>query len=146
MKTWLGGLGLLVLLGACATEKKEVPPSPMEVTEQGFVLEQAPMKPYAEPLPDKQDVFVTWHYTDGSTKRVLAYRGWDFNKDGRVDMLEVMALDGTSEAMAFDFNGDGKIDMLKKREKNEFDISQAVNMPQAPKPAVQEHTPTMIAH
>lgn len=113
--------------------------NPLPVHELGFELEEGGIENYAEPLPNKQNIHVTWHYSDGTSKRVLAYRGWDFNKDGRIDMLEVLALDGTPEAIAFDFDGDGVIDMLKKREKNEFDISHAVNMPSAPETTFLAH-------
>lgn len=131
---------LTAALGGCAvTQTEEAPKVPLEPTKMGFELDQGALEANAEPLPDKQNIHAIWHYTDGKSQRVLAYRGWDFNKDGRIDMLEVLALDGTPEAMAFDFDGDGTIDMLKKREKNEFDISQAVNMPDAPPASVVAH-------
>jgi hypothetical protein len=130
---------MAVALFSCVTQQQEAADEPISPTSIGFEVSESPLESHADPLPDKQDIYTTWHYSDATSKRVLSYRGWDFNKDGRIDMLEVLALDGTPEAMAFDFDGDGKIDMLKKRKKNEFDISQAVNMPAAPAAEILAH-------
>ena len=46
--------------------------------------------------------------------------GWDFDSDGRFDMLEIYDRENDRKSHAFDFDGDGQIDLVKKVSNNSF--------------------------
>ena len=52
--------------------------------------------------------------SDGSTVSKEGFRGWDIDHDGKFDVLEVLAADGTTTSWVYDFNGDGKIDAMQQ--------------------------------
>jgi hypothetical protein len=70
-----------------------------------------------KPLPDYTPVLVDWHYSNDAVKPKVGFKGWDFNQDGRFDMLQVMREDGTVDYAVFDFDSDGEIDMNSKFER-----------------------------
>lgn len=67
------------------------------------------------PLPTYTPIMVDWHYKNGAIKSNIGFKGWDFNKDGRLDMVEVVGNDGSIEKYVFDFDFDGEIDMEELR-------------------------------
>ena len=78
-----------------------------------YVLRPGDTIPAPKPLPSRTDIMVEWHYDDQSETSNLGFRGWDFDRDGQFDMVEVFSADGAVQTRIFDFNGDGVIDDVK---------------------------------
>lgn len=78
------------------------------------VLKEAQPVEYQRPLPTRMPVMVNWRFSDGSTRIVEGFRGWDMNHDGRFDMLEVLDGTGTTTSWIYDFNGDSVIDAVEE--------------------------------
>lgn len=78
-----------------------------------YVLRPGDTVPAPRPLPNRTDILVEWHYDDNSETSNLGFRGWDFDRDGQFDMVEVFGADGAVQTRIFDFNGDGIIDDVK---------------------------------
>ena len=66
-----------------------------------------------KPYPDMIPIYVDWHMSDGNVKSHLGFRGWDFNHQGSISMLEVLSEEGTVVSTVFDFNTDGTIDLTR---------------------------------
>ncbi len=79
-----------------------------------YTISVGPTQGYQDPLPNYVPIFVDWHLAGGGLKQTLAYRGWDFDKDGRLDMVEVLNKDQTKAAFVFDFDRDGHVDMIRR--------------------------------
>lgn len=67
------------------------------------------------PLPDMVPATVTVHFSDGTSKQYVGGRGWDINKDGQMDMIEVLDEAGQDRAYVFDFDADGRPDFVRVR-------------------------------
>ncbi len=132
-----------LLLTACTTAEKSSENAAKNATElDAETLEQKPkslapsfytLKEGAKikniaPLPNKTEIIVNWTYSDGGKKTQEGFRGWDFDHDGRFDMLEVLDQKGKPSVWAYDFDGDGLIDTVQKidAEKHEPVISAAI--------------------
>ncbi len=70
------------------------------------------------PMPNKTEIMVNWTYSDGGKKTQEGFRGWDFDHDGRFEMLEVLDPSGKPTMWAYDFNADGVIDLVQKSTSN----------------------------
>jgi hypothetical protein len=81
-----------------------------------YTLKQGTKLQNAAPLPDRTEIMVNWTFSDGSQKTQEGFRGWDFDHDGRFEMLEVLDQNGKPAMWAYDFNADGVIDLVKKVE------------------------------
>jgi hypothetical protein len=71
------------------------------------------------PLPSYTPIFVDWHFDRGPVETRLGFKAWDFNSDGRFDMVESLSDSGVSEA-SFDFDFDGRIDFRKEYHQPKF--------------------------
>ena len=80
------------------------------------MLRLGPKHPQARPLPDETDILIEWHYSDGSTTRTVGFRGWDFDRDGRFEMVEVLDPSAHVTRRVLDFDGDGRIDVIQAAE------------------------------
>lgn len=94
-------------LAGCATTETAAPTGP-EKTHYTLATGQTTVHPGL--LPRETPVFVEWHYSDGDKKSRQGFTGWDFDGDGRFEMVEVLNDDATVQATVFDFDGDGQID------------------------------------
>jgi hypothetical protein len=81
-----------------------------------YTISRGTVQPNPYPLPDYTPVYLDWHLMGGGMNRTLAYQSWDFDKDGRLDMVEILRKDGSREAFVFDFDGDGHPDMIRRFE------------------------------
>ena len=81
-----------------------------------YTLKEGVKIQYAAPLPNKTEIMVNWTYSDGGKKTQEGFRGWDFDHDGRFEMLEVLDTSGKPTMWAYDFNADGVIDFVQKAE------------------------------
>jgi hypothetical protein len=64
-------------------------------------------------LPVYYPIWVVWYRGEVEVSRELGYRGWDFNSDGRIDLVEMLTK-GESPAVTarvYDFNFDGTVDL-----------------------------------
>lgn len=75
-----------------------------------YVLRPGDLVPAPPPLPTRTDIFVEWHFDDTSTTLNLGFRGWDFDRNGLFEMVEVFDTQGEIQTRIFDFDGDGVID------------------------------------
>ena len=60
---------------------------------------------YPAPLPDYYPIF-----REKFPNEIIA-KGWDMDKDGRIDKIDVLGLDGEIIEQFFDFDRDGQIDL-----------------------------------
>jgi hypothetical protein len=97
-----------LLLAACSTTSKDDDQDGL--TRTHYLLEVGEKIPHPAPLPTETKIVVQWHLKNGETRRVEGFKGWDFNRDGRFEMVDVLNEDGTLQSRAFDFDGDGTID------------------------------------
>ena len=109
------------ILAGCFTTAAKQPESGVATAKQApkviaYDVKQGPWVAHNQPLPAEQNVFIDWYYSDGSVVRQRAYRGWDFNADGRFDMLEALDAERKTSARLFDFTGNGKIDLERQHE------------------------------
>ncbi len=77
---------IFILAGSCATsEKTSNPPKPTH-----FVLEVAPVIVARTPYPNQHPIYVKIFGGETLLERRLAYRGFDMNHDGYIDMVEYL--------------------------------------------------------
>lgn len=107
-------IAFLVIISACTTmkESSQVDEAPVVIF---YEINQLAVKAFHDPLPNYYPFKITWHYSDGSRKEQLGFRGWDINKDNHLDMLEVLDEAENTEIYAYDFDADGRIDYVRKR-------------------------------
>ncbi len=109
------GLLISILGVACAsTEKTQGPDGKLLPTH--FTLESGAVEKKADPLPDYIPIFVNSYAGETLLERHLGYKGWDFNKDGVIDMLEVLDAKGQVLRRAYDWNRDGQVDEVRIQE------------------------------
>ena len=101
-------LAILTFLAACAT----TPPQPETVAKPNpqrlyYTLRAGEPVVQGEPLPTRTDIYVDWHYDNGTTDARTGFRGWNFDGSGNFGMLEVLGEDGQPQHYIFDFLGDG---------------------------------------
>jgi len=113
IKTLKNSIFLLISLAVigCSTTDK-TPEGPPKRTH--YLLSTGDTEIHPGLLPRETPVFVEWHYSNGEREKQKGYIGWDFNGDGRFEMVEVLAENGGVETRIFDFNGDGKINQTLK--------------------------------
>ncbi len=104
------GLFISILAVGCASTEKTEEPSKEAPQPTHFVLDPAPVLKGDDPLPDLTAVYVKVYAVDRLVERRLAYKAWDFNKDGKADLLEYVDAEGHVIRRAYDFNSDGKVD------------------------------------
>ena len=99
-----------ILAVACATtEKTAEPPKPTH-----YVLEDAPRIIASLPFPNQHPIYVKIYAGDKLLERRLAYRAWDMDHDGLIDMIEYLGDKGEVLRTSYGFNG----------EKDAFPVSQ----------------------
>ncbi len=92
---------LSILAGSCATtEKTAEPPKPTH-----FVLESAPIIVATKPYPNQHPIYVKIYAGDELLERRLAYRGWDMDHDGLIDMIEYLNEKGEVVRKSYKFPG-----------------------------------------
>ena len=111
------------LFTSCATTPPPVEEQPIPVR-VGFEVKSTSVIENPSPLQNQSEIEVTWNMSDGSVETQKSFRGWDFDHDGRFDMLEILTSDGKTKSWAMDFNSDGKIDILKAAMKAEYSDNQ----------------------
>ncbi len=100
----------LPVLGCSTTETVQEG----SVTKTHYLLTTGDTEVHQGLLPNETPVFIEWHYSNGDRKRHKGFTGWDFDGDGRFEMVDVLAEDTGVETTIFDFDGDGKIDQKTK--------------------------------
>lgn len=95
-----------ILAGSCASTKNDEPPKP-----DHFVLEKGPIIVAGSPFPNQHPIYARIYAGEKLLERRLAYRGWDMDRDGKIDMLEYLDSAGKVIRKTYDFNRDGTIDV-----------------------------------
>lgn len=104
---------IISILGAsCASTEKTLSPDGKPLPTH-FTLESGAVEKKADPLPDYIPIFVNSFAGEQLLSRHLGYKGWDFNKDGVIDMLEVLDANGQVVRRAYDWNRDGTVDEVR---------------------------------
>jgi len=120
-------ISILIVIGigmvACVSnDEKPTQVSDISAPEQlSYRYEVGESRIEEDPLPNLQPVYVMKSQVSELTRKRIGYKGWDFDKDGQLDMLQVLNLKGRQVATAFDFNGDGEIDMVSAGGKSYFE-------------------------
>lgn len=103
-------VGILGLAGGCQTPGKDPAPQQEKAQPTHYTLEFGPEEHETPALPVKRKIWVQWHKGAAEGRRVEGFRGYDFNDDGRLDMVEVLSETGEVQTRLFDFDGDGRVD------------------------------------
>ncbi len=105
----------LPLLACSTTETAQDSP----VTKTHYVLTTGDSEVHHGLLPNETPVFIEWHYSNGDRKKHKGFTGWDFDGDGRFEMVDVLAEANDVDTTIFDFNGDGTIDQQLRTQTKE---------------------------
>jgi hypothetical protein len=106
-------LGLILVCSGCATVKAPDEKEPVTPT---YTLSSSKPVRHQKPLPIESTILVHWKLGE-IEKTVKGFRAWDFNHDGKFDMLETLSEEGQITGRAFDFDGDGRIDIKQAANK-----------------------------
>jgi hypothetical protein len=106
LKTSILFMVLLSALGCSTTETSQNEP----LKRTHYLLTTGDTEVNSGLLPNETPVFVEWHYSNGDRKKHKGFSGWDFDGDGRFEMVDVINEDSAVQATVFDFDSDGKID------------------------------------
>lgn len=96
---------ITILAVACASTEKDEPVGP-----DRYVLENGPIIVAGSPFPNQHPIYAKLYAGEKLLERRLAYRGWDLDHDGKIDMLEYLDAEGRVLRKTYDFNRDGIID------------------------------------
>lgn len=106
---------ILAIVSSCATSQKtdvaddeKMAPGPAF-----YVLREGEKIDNPSPLPHQTKILVDWTYSDGAKRSKVQFKGWDVNRDGRFDMVEVLDHAGKAVGWAYDFNGDSVVDAVE---------------------------------
>lgn len=105
---WYLGLNLAVC--ACSTTDGDDKARPK--TNTYYTLQPGDKKVNPAPLPAETPIAVDWHHSDGSSRTIKGFRGFDFDGDGRFEMVEVLKSDGSIQSYVYDFDSDGRVDQI----------------------------------
>ena len=98
---------LSILAASCATtEKTAQPPKPTH-----YVLEDAPIILASPPFPNQHPIYVKLYVGKKLLERRLAYRGWDMDHDGLIDMIEYIGQDGEVIRKSYKFSSDTAVSL-----------------------------------
>jgi len=105
-------LAAIAVLSSCSTLKATLTSSKPKAGPAFYVLREGQRIEQRPPLPDRMDIGVNWTYSNGD-KTKESFRGWDFDRDGQFDMLEVVDQAGAPVSWSYDFDGDALIDVVE---------------------------------
>ena len=113
------GLIFTLATGCATTEKKPEPQGAApERAWTHYTLTVGAPEPATMKLPALIPIWINWHKGEKTVATTLGYRGWDFNGDNTIDMLEIVGPEGAAVARMYDFDFDGKIDEPEQSAKN----------------------------
>ena len=107
-----GKFGAIELLG----EDNEIAgeaENPIPKGQNRLVVGEKIINPY--PLPALTPIYIVKHQDKGPSKKVLAFRAWDFNGDDYFDQVDVLGPDGKVIAELFDLDFDGIVDYQNQK-------------------------------
>ena len=79
---------------------------------QKVIYDQATWQRKQRPWPNSSIVWRKILDEESLMSMSMAFEAWDFNGDGRVNMVVKVGPIGKVEGIAYDFDGDGRIDRL----------------------------------
>ena len=86
-----------------------------EVVAPTYSLRAGPQVVYPEPLPALTPIYIDRMSSDGKQTSRLGFRGWDFDHDGRFEMVEVLGYRGQLIERLYDLNFDGIVNWQMRR-------------------------------
>ena len=101
--------------GCATTEKEEIvqddKSKKTKPTHSSLVINGDKSIHHSAPLPSYIPVDNPLYVGEAAVGMGADFLAWDFNRDGRIDMVEKYKSKGKIEFRAFDFNFDGKVDV-----------------------------------
>lgn len=82
--------------------------------ETHYTLKRGTATQHPKPLPTEWPILVDHFQNGGEKVTTEGFRGWDFNGDGRFEMVDVLNADGSLQARLFDFDEDGRVDARRE--------------------------------
>ena len=106
---------LLIASAACQSDQEVIDDfDPLDIHTAGrarsMTYVSGDWQPTDWPRPNYRPVYVIVKEKDIEKGRELAYHTWDFNHDGKADMVEALDSKGGVFMRLYDFNFDGQID------------------------------------
>lgn len=108
----IGILAVVVVFAVSACTTLDPKDQDGKIIKTHYTLRAGDRKLNPPPLPAKTPISVDWHYSDGSSSTISGFRGYDFDGDGRFEMVEVLKKDGTIQSYVYDFDHDGRVDQV----------------------------------
>ena len=105
---------LMQVLTACATSPWQGGEGGSSVVATTSSVIRADTYKNISPLPDVTASVFRQQFSDGHYEDRPGYLEYDFNRDGRVDMLGVLGPEGETSMWVYDFDFDGKVDAYEK--------------------------------
>ena len=96
--------------------------------ETHYILRRGETKHHSAPLPSETPIMVEKFKAEGGSSVSEGFRGWDFDGDGKFEMVDVLAADGHILSRIYDFDTDGHID-----DQTLTEAMKAADMPSHPK-------------
>lgn len=103
----------MVVVGVGCAHNRDVKQAEGQERPTHYTLRLGEAAVHNEPLPSYTPIMIDWHYSSGRVQSVLGFKAWDFNGDGRFDMVQSASSDSPGQAV-FDFDFDGTIDFRKE--------------------------------
>lgn len=101
---------------SCSTTEKK-----SENPKSYYTLRLGDTKDHGSPLPAETRILIDWYSDSGRVTTVDGFVGYDFDRDGRFEMIEVLGANGEPKSYVYDFDGNGKIDKIAGDSDNEID-------------------------
>jgi len=103
--TKLAFVGILITLLSCSSTPKSDPTIAQDTGPHvvGYDLDYQEVIKHSDPQPWQTEVYIVWRFSNGSSKRQLAFIGWDFTRDGRFEMIDRLDVTGSVVEQKFDF-------------------------------------------
>ena len=102
------GLAGFLVVSGCVTG--EADDEGAMTGETHYTLHRGETKIHPAPLPSETPIMVERFKPGGGSVTSEGFRGWDFNGDGKFEMVDVLGPEGRVEARLYDFDADGTID------------------------------------
>jgi len=102
---------------SCSTTEKTA-----ENPKSYYTLKLGEVIDHGTPLPKETRILIDWHSDSGRITTVDGFVGYDFDRDGKFEMIKVLGENGEAKSFVYDFDGNGNIDSIAGIIENEIDL------------------------